>query len=287
DKITNLQIEEYKAKIVKVGKIKNKTINNHLTALSKCLHCAKDWEVIDKVPKIIKLKPEPFKFDFLTVAESEQLLNNASGIWHDVFLVLLKTGMRKGELLALTWENINWERHQIVISQSMYARVISSTKSNRIRYVDMTREVYKCLHDRKKNRGFVFSDDEKKHFSMRRINDELTRLCKKAGLRKVNVHTLRHTFASHLAMAGAPIQAIQGLLGHADIQTTMRYAHLSPSVFRDTINLLEPETKKYNFGQHMGNKAHLASAFEKVLKANNVDNSANTKQKQLPKELPL
>lgn len=63
--------------------------------------------------------------------------------------------------------------------------------------------------------------------------------CRKAGLRQVGWHALRHTFASHLAMRGAPLKAIQELLGHATIQMTMRYAHLSPDVSREAVRLLD------------------------------------------------
>ena len=64
-------------------------------------------------------------------------------------------------------------------------------------------------------------------------------ICRLAGLRQVSWHVLRHTFASHLAMRGAPLKAIQDLLGHATIQMTMRYAHLAPEVARDAVRLLD------------------------------------------------
>ena len=67
----------------------------------------------------------------------------------------------------------------------------------------------------------------------------MERSCKKAGLRPVGWHVLRHSFASHLAMRGAPLKAIQELLGHATIQMTMRYAHLSPDVSREAVRLLD------------------------------------------------
>ena len=286
DKITNLQIEEYKASKVKTNLV-NKTINNQLTILSTCLRTAQEWLELKKIPRIKKLKVPPYKFDFLSKEESEILLNNSTGIWYDLFLVALKTGLRRGELLALTWEDINWEKRQIAVRQSMYNREITSTKSNRIRYVDMTNDVYGCLFARKKTKGFVFVDEYNKHFSMRRINDTIDQVCKKTGLRRITCHVLRHTFASHLAMAGAPIQAIQGLLGHSDIQTTMRYAHLSPSIYRETINLLELKPKNENFGQHMVNNHDISSRFKQVLMDNNIKNSANTKQKQHPSELSL
>ena len=63
--------------------------------------------------------------------------------------------------------------------------------------------------------------------------------CKVAGLRAAGWHVLRHTFASHLAMRGVPLKVIQELLGHATIQMTMRYGHLSPDVSRDAVRLLD------------------------------------------------
>jgi integrase len=67
----------------------------------------------------------------------------------------------------------------------------------------------------------------------------LANALKRAGLRHIGWHALRHTFASQLVMRGAPIKAVQELLGHSTIEMTMRYSHLSPDARRDAVRLLD------------------------------------------------
>jgi site-specific recombinase XerD len=67
----------------------------------------------------------------------------------------------------------------------------------------------------------------------------LGRARRKAGIVALRWHDLRHTFASHLVMRGVPLEAVQELLGHATIEMTMRYGHLSPHVPRDAVRSLD------------------------------------------------
>ena len=71
------------------------------------------------------------------------------------------------------------------------------------------------------------------------IKRPLWRACRNAGLRKVGWHTLRHTFASHLAMRSVPLVKIQKLMGHKTIEMTLRYAHLCPDTVREAVQVLD------------------------------------------------
>jgi site-specific recombinase XerD len=96
----------------------------------------------------------------------------------------------------------------------------------------MTIDLYATLSTRRQSAGYVFLDADGQPFDEKRLARRLAEARKKAGLRHFGWHTLRHTFASHLAMSGASLAAIQQLMGHSMITTTMRYAHLAPSTLR-------------------------------------------------------
>jgi integrase len=236
DKIKSLDIEEFKTEQIKKG-FSAKSINNHLGILGKCLRTAIDWEIIETVPRLKLLKVQPQKFDYLSEVEAERLLLTATGIWHDLILTALYTGLRFSELTALSWEDVNFKEKVLTVKNSFSNGILGSTKSNKIRYIPLTDELCKLFKQFQKDKGFIFVNSEGKNLKTNSCLRNLYWICDKAGLRHIGWHTLRHTFASRLAEKGISIMAIKELLGHSEICATMRYAHLGPLVLREAIDI--------------------------------------------------
>lgn len=115
-----------------------------------------------------------------------------------------------------------------------------SPKGGRSREVPLSARALEALRAHRHLRGpFIFCDERGAYLKNDTLRTGLIRACKRAGRREVGWHTLRHTFASHLVMCGAVLKGVQELLGHASLEMTMRYAHLSPDVRRDTVGLLD------------------------------------------------
>jgi len=111
------------------------------------------------------------------------------------------------------------------------------------------------LFNRKKNTGYVFTDANGEPLKSKYLEEHLKAVCENAGLRKIGWHKLRHTFASRLSSMGVPLNAVQALMGHSNISTTMRYAHLAPSELRKAIDMLNPKTAfSAEFGQPVVNQ---------------------------------
>ncbi|KKW22675.1 MAG: Site-specific recombinase, phage integrase family protein [Candidatus Kaiserbacteria bacterium GW2011_GWA2_52_12] len=243
-KITSHQIEQFKARMNTKG-VGNKTVKNYLTVLNKCLGTAYEWLQLDGTPPKIKWpKCNPARTDFLSPDECELLLKHSEGVVREMILIALRTGMRQGEIKGLQWNSISWENRSVAVRHSRDDRMkmLVSPKSNRERHVPLDADVYEILYARKNNTGYVFLDTDKEPFDYHRMERRLTKACNDAGIRKVGWHILRHTFASHLAMKGVPMTAVQQLMGHSNITTTMRYSHLAPSTLRAAIDMLNPKT---------------------------------------------
>lgn len=239
DKVDGRKLEAYKAKKLKAG-LKAKTINNHLTVLHKMLALAVEWRIIEHAPAMKWLRTPDPEFDFLDFAEAERLRGGGDGEWPAMITLGLKTGLRLGELLALRWADVDLVAGKVVVRRSVARGQIGTPKNGRSREVPLSAEAIKVLKAHRHLRGeLVFCNADGGLLKKSECKWPLWRACKRAGLRPLGWHVLRHTFASHLAMRGVPLKAVQELLGHATIEMTMRYAHLAPAIHREAVSQLD------------------------------------------------
>ncbi len=244
DQVKMRDVERFKAQQRRKG-LKAKTINNHLTILNRMFGVAVEWEIIEHGPKVKLLKTKLPPFDFLDFREAERFLAGAKAeesTWRTMAVVAIKTGLRQSELLGLQWDDLDLAVGLLRVVRSRYKGVESTPKNGKSRDIPLGDNVLAALRDhRHLASDYVFCDDDGEPLTRGKCNWPIYRTCTRAGLRRFHWHVPRHTFASHLVMRGAPLKAVQELMGHSTIEMTMRYAHLSPNVKRGVVRLLDEE----------------------------------------------
>ena len=220
-----------------------KTIKNVRATLRRILESAVEWEVLASLPRLPKVKVAQPEWDYFNQAEADKLVGLARDADERALLLFaLHTGARAGEQLAVEWGDLDWQSGQVVIRRG-YDTVedqTGPTKSKRERRIPMTGSLQAALKAVRHLRGpLVFCRPDGSHLSYAQLHEPLWGACRRAGLRKVRWHDLRHSFASNLVSAGVPVRQVQEWMGHSTITMTMRYAHLAPDGGKDLIAVLE------------------------------------------------
>jgi integrase len=218
-----------------------KSIKNVRATLRRILASACEWGYIDRIPHLPKVKVADKGWDFFTREEATKLVATARDEEERVLLLFaLDTGARAGEQLALEWGDIDWHNNLVVFRRSSTRGEIGPTKSGRERKVPMTERLATALRRHKHLRGkLVFCRADGKPFTLWQLHERLWGTCRRAGLREIRWHDLRHSFASQLVSAGVPLRQVQDWLGHSTMMMTMRYSHLAPGQGATLIRALE------------------------------------------------
>ncbi len=224
------------------------SLNHTLGVLSKVMVFAWDIGLLKSLPwrlKTVKVKtavPEMAFYDFGDYAKLVAAARTTGD--HDLVVVLLggDAGLRRGEMAALEWPDVDLVRSVLTVRHSVYKGQMTSPKGGRSRKLSMTKNLVgalKVIKPEGKATGPVLHRPDGRHTETS-INEAMPRITKAAGLKPSRkVHILRHTFCSHLAMRGAKAIQVMELAGHTDMKTTLRYMHLSPDMMDSAIRLLE------------------------------------------------
>jgi integrase len=173
---------------------------------------------------------------YLSHDEARRLVNATQPGLRQMVQAALLTGCRYGELTALRPDDFDGEAGTITIR---------TAKGGKARHVVLTDDgvvLFRRLAMGKSCDGLLLSRSDGKRWGRAHAQRPLTQACKAARISPAaSFHVLRHTYASHLVMAGAPLQVVAANLGHADTRMTERhYAHLAPSYVADVIRATMP-----------------------------------------------
>jgi len=163
---------------------------------------------------------------FLEKEEVVKLLRAAKGTHlFPLVATATHTGLRQKELIFLEWEDFDWKRNLIYLRNKPDKGMTLKTYQERA--VPLRRQLKEILLPYRKDHGWCFLNAKGKQYTWG-LERNFNEIRDKAGIPDCTIKTLRHTFASHLVMAGVSIFKVSQWLGHASVKTTMIYAHLSP-----------------------------------------------------------
>ncbi len=248
-------------------------------ALRSVLNSAVEDEIIQNNPatrigRFTKNERSAHKANAMSRAEAQQFLDGILELypdWHAFFLTALRTGLRKGELIALRWGDIQFgsseqdSNRYILVQRNYSLGKFTTPKSGKSRRVDLSRQLRKVLlelRDKRLLEAYLkgkasISDDlvfasqagtpiAPDNIAVRYMNPAL----EKAGLRKFRLHDLRHTFGSLLIQGGASLTYVKEQMGHSSIQITVdTYGHLIPGADIKWIDRLDETSSKPNATQ--------------------------------------
>ena len=210
-------------------------LNRCIRALKTAMRQAEFWDLIppQNWRKVSKFKESKGRIEFHTPEEIKQILKIFNKDWQLVVLLGCRAGLRRGEIAALKWADVDFANNQLYIAPN---------KTEKHRYVPISADLRDALKkaQKKARKGTPFvvtvgTARESKDFlsayylqSTKDLNFHCT------------LHKLRHTFASHLVQQGVDLYRVSKLLGHSSIQMTEIYAHLAPADLKTAIEKLPP-----------------------------------------------
>jgi len=223
--ITTWQIEKWKGGH---GKTLNlATVNRRLTVIKHMFKKATEWDLTKNNPAaaVKRFTITSERTRFLSRDEIQRLLQECEKQVTSPWLLplatlALNTGMRQGEQLSMKWENVSLERGSITIIQS------KTLRPKTIAINDEAREALNWLQENRYGE-LLFMWPWGQPIGKVTVYDAFKKACSAAGITDFHFHDLRHTFASHLVMAGVDLVTVKDLLGHKTINMTNRYTHLA------------------------------------------------------------
>jgi integrase len=218
--ITSWDIEKYKAN--RKGQVSAASVNRELSCLKTLFNKAILWGMTKENPvRGVKFfRENNRRLRFLMPDEIQLLLKHCAPNLKPIAITALSTGMRRGEIFDLTWDDVDFEQGHITVWES---------KNGESRTAPMSELLAETLRRQKEEKRLknplVFPSPTGNRYSDIRLSFKAA--CRKANIEDFRFHDLRHTFASHLVMNGVDLTTVKELLGHKTLVMTLRYSRLS------------------------------------------------------------
>jgi integrase len=234
--INTITLEHYQTDKVQKGN-KPATVNRHLATIKHMFTKAVEWDMVEedtlkRVRRVKLLEENNRRLRYLSTEDCQNLVKACTQHLRPIVITALNTGMRKSEILNLEWEKNIDLRHGFIL--------LTRTKNGERREIPINETLKDTLQGlvRRLDSPYVFfvPNSGKSYVDIR---DSFARACRKAVIKDFHFHDLRHTFASHLVMAGIDITTVKELLGHKTLTMTLRYAHLAPSHKVNALSVLD------------------------------------------------
>ncbi len=226
-------------KVHRVDKVSIATVNLQLRAIKAFFNCLKRWEIVSNNPcdAVRQIRGDEISPVFLTMEELRHLLETLEGHWlRPIVVFAAMTGARLGEVLNVTWADIDLPRKLVCIRSSSSYRV----KGGKVRTIPLNQTVLDVLGALPHREGLVFRGVRGGHACGNHVSRTFRKAVRAAGLnRRVHYHSLRHGFASLLVQKGVSLYQVQKLLGHASARVTEVYSHLQSAQMHGVVEMID------------------------------------------------
>jgi len=230
DEIKVLDIDKFKND--RLREVSPATVNRSLACLKSLFNKAIVWGKFDGVNPVTRVQMYKEKTGRLRYLEKEEIIRlvaNCSQKFRPIVILAVNTGMRRGEILNLKWEDIDFKRDVLYLLE---------TKNGEKREVPMNETVKETLLKiRKTSKSpyvFCYENGEQ----VKDVRKSFWTALSKSDIKDFRFHDLRHSAASHLVMAGIDLNTVREILGHKTLEMTLRYAHLSPNHKKRAVDVL-------------------------------------------------
>lgn len=234
-------LEQDQTEMIQNGK-KPATVNRRLATIKHMFTKAVEWDMVEdealkRVRRVKLLEENNRRLRFLSREECSALIAECDSHLKPIVITAVNTGMRKSEILKLKWENVDLQHGFILLDRT------KNGERREIPINDTLKDILTALyqgtkeHPRRIDVPYVFYDP-KTGKAYQDLKKSFQAACRRAGIKDFRFHDLRHTFASHLVMAGVDITTVKELLGHKTLTMTLRYSHLAPSHKVKAVGLL-------------------------------------------------